>query len=245
MSSELQRFTVPVIVRPKRRLGIFVLIDLGVIGAQKLVVLSDLHIGDPRTPDLTLSRIYGVIRDEKPAFLVLAGDILEGNLATESQVYQLRNVCHAATRVVMVIGNHDGAPTQDLARSLHCPLDLRIAGTSGCRSFVIEHGHRFDRWWKRVPGLGGLGIWFNRILYRCTRFDLQEWTRRFGWVQRGLRRQHARARAFWKTNDIVVTGHTHLPTNNPSVGYFNSGDWLVHRSYVVLHNGAAELKELP
>jgi predicted phosphodiesterase len=83
------------------------------------------------------------------------------------------------------------------------------------------------------------------MIYRIFRFDTQATSHRWAWVQRGLRKQHVKAWEAWQGKAIVVTGHTHLPTNaSCGVGYFNAGDWLTHRSYCVVQDGVAITREL-
>jgi predicted phosphodiesterase len=204
-----------------------------------LLVLSDLHLGDPRAPSTALSRIHTVLAHEKPDILVLDGDVLEENLATDEQFTQLKVICQDdAGKIVVLNGNHDCKLTKKLADELHCPFDTQAIGFSSFHSFAVEHGNRFDSWWKKVPGLGWLSIWLNHLVYRVTGLDIQKWLRTFKCVQKKLRAQHKAAVAAWEGKSIVVTGHTHLPTNDQSgIGYFNPGDWLIHFSYVVLQNG--------
>lgn len=44
--------------------------------------------------------------------------------------------------------------------------------------------------------------------------------------------------------DFVVFGHTHHPSP-PQAGYLNSGDWVTHRTYVVLDPDGPEVREWP
>jgi predicted phosphodiesterase len=218
---------------------------LGLIGKAKLLVLSDLHIGDPRQHPTVLAVLRGLVSSESPDYLVLAGDVLEGNLADEAQIASLRATCRQASARIILRGNHDRQETADLAVSLGCVYGTELQGRSGVADFAIEHGDRFDTTWRLFPWAGWIGIYLNRCCYRLLRWDPQTTSRRWAWVQRGLRRQHEKAWAAWQGKAIVVSGHTHLPTNQScGVGYFNSGDWLTHRSYVVVQDGVAATKEI-
>lgn len=44
--------------------------------------------------------------------------------------------------------------------------------------------------------------------------------------------------------DYVIFGHTHHPSP-PQAGYLNSGDWVTHRTYVVLDPDGPEVREWP
>jgi predicted phosphodiesterase len=212
----------------------------------KMLVLSDTHFGDPRVNDLlVLHQIYRVIVQEQPGVLVLAGDVLEGKLARAETVAQLKAICRQVPVVVVLRGNHDSAPLTKFAEELPALIGDAVTGAQACTPFALEHGHRFDSWWKRVPGLGRLSIGFQHLVYRAFGWDLQGWFRRFKWVQRKLLRQHIEVRDAWLSRILVISGHTHLLMSTPSgYGYFNSGDWVQHRSYVVVDSGKARLVEV-
>jgi UDP-2,3-diacylglucosamine pyrophosphatase LpxH len=210
-------------------------------------VLSDLHLGDPRVDDkTTLRSLYNVIQTEQPDLLVLAGDVLEGNLASTDTVKQLTALCHMVTETIVLVGNHDGAETTAFANSLPCSIGTTLVGDCGVAPFAVEHGDRFAGWQGPAGWFGKVGIWLQHVVYRWFKIDLQGWFRRFRCVQKKLLAQHAKAWDAWVSKVvIVVTGHTHLPTGTDTgFGYFNSGDWVQHRSYVVMDRGKARLVRL-
>lgn len=211
----------------------------------KLLIMSDLHVGDPRVEERHVDLLCTVIKLEKPDVLILAGDVLEENLATEDQKRRLMAACAVAKHVIVLKGNHDSKATQRLAYTIEATFGECVVGYSGGKAYAVEHGNRFDSWWKKVPGLGRLAIWFNRVVYRITKFDLQAWFRQFEFVKKSLLKQHEKAQKAWPDCDTVVTGHTHMPEGTPlKVGYFNSGDWMYHKTYVVINNGYARLEYL-
>jgi predicted phosphodiesterase len=212
---------------------------------KKVLVMSDLHIGDPRVEAHRLSLLCTIIKLEQPDILVLAGDILEGDLPTASQKEQLMEACRVAGQIIVLKGNHDSEATERFAYTVEATFGECVTGFSQDTSYVIEHGNRFDSAWKRVPGLGHIAIWLNRIVYRVTKFDVQAWFRKFRCIEKSLKKQHSKAWDAWPDVDLVVTGHTHIPTGDVfGEGYFNSGDWLYHKTYVVIHNGRARLEHL-
>jgi predicted phosphodiesterase len=212
----------------------------------KVVVVSDLHIGDPRTISTLINVLDVALRLEKPDVLILAGDILEGDRATKEEQARLAAVCARTKNVLVLNGNHDSDATKRFAATVNADFGDCVVGNNSIHSFAVEHGNRFDSAWKKRPFIGHLAIWLNLLVYKVTKFDLQRWFRTFGWVIRNLKKQHQDARAAWATKDIVVTGHTHIPTGDASgTGYFNSGDWLIHRTYVVIVGDRARLEEIP
>lgn len=209
----------------------------------KLLVLSDIHVGDPRLCTCTLQLIWKRVHAEAPSVLVLAGDVLEACLPNGEQIALIKSICGLSEQVIILEGNHDTDCTLELARSVHATFCDSVTGTNGGASFAIEHGHRFDTVWHRRSWLGHVTIWLNRMIYKVLGVDVQQWLREFKCVEKKLLKQHDLAQEAWKGKDIVITGHTHLPTNDPSgTGYFNSGDWLYHTTYVVVDNGSAALK---
>lgn len=214
--------------------------------AKKILVVSDLHIGDPRVDPHNLGLLCGTLRLEHPDVLILAGDILEENLASAAEVKRLEVACSGTPQIVVLNGNHDAEATQQLAYAVGATFGECIVGFSGGKAYAIEHGNRFDSWWKKVPGVGRFAIWVNRKIYQLFNFDLQGWLRSFRFVENKLRKQHAKAWAAWEgAHSIVITGHTHLPIGSVlGEGYFNSGDWLYHKTYVVIDKGHARLEYL-
>lgn len=212
----------------------------------KVVVVSDLHIGDPRTIPTLLNVLDVALRLEKPDVLILAGDILEGDRATAEEKSKLAAVCARTKNVLVLNGNHDSDDTKTFAKTVNADFGDCVVGSNGVRTFAVEHGNRFDSAWKKLPFIGHLAIWLNLMVYKVTKFDMQRWFRKFRWVIRSLEKQHQKAREAWADKDIVVTGHTHIPTGEASgTGYFNSGDWLIHKTYVVIIGGRARLEEIP
>lgn len=210
---------------------------------KKIMVLSDLHIGDPRSNSLTLELLCSTIKDENPNILILAGDIFEENLSTLTQVDYFKNSCDFLDRVIVLKGNHDGTTTRHFASLVESSYDRICAGASGSKKFVVEHGDRFDGWIVRAPVLGKVAIWVNRVIYNICSFDLQAWLRSKPSVERRLKNQHKKAKRAHPSKDIVVTGHTHYPTDNSSgEGYFNSGDWIYHKTYIIIQNEEAKLE---
>jgi predicted phosphodiesterase len=221
-------------------------LDIAVGESTKVVVASDLHIGDPRAPALNLNLLDIALRLEKPDVLILSGDVLEGPRATPKQKEQLTKICSQAKKVIVLMGNHDEKATATFASDIAADLGDCVVGGNEHFSFAVEHGNRFDSAWKKVPWLGHLAIWLNLLIYSLFKFDAQRWFRNFSLVQKNLKKQHQKAVEAWQCKDIVVTGHTHLPTGEQvGTGYFNSGDWIIHKTYVVITHGRARLEEIP
>ena len=104
------------------------------------------------------------------------------------------------------------------------------------------HGHQADSLVTRWPRLAH---WLTRVqagAYHQFGWDLQTWARSFASAQRKLEAQEEsiRTNPLYKA-DIIISGHTHRPHQEGT--YFNSGDWLKHRTYIQIEAGAVSLQE--
>lgn len=215
----------------------------------KILVFSDLHLGHPKQNDLNLAIIISIIKKEKPNCIIFAGDIFEDRMSSVYNFLAFAEICNLVEKVIILRGNHDShfaeasciGTYKDSIPSLFYG-DVAEGIIEG-KSFVIEHGHMYDFIWRYLPFVGKICVWFHIMIYIVFGFDFQGWFRSFSFVKKGLKKQHRKARKRWNT-DIVITGHTHLPVCDKEEGYFNSGDWLQHKSYVLIKSGKAELREM-
>lgn len=130
-------------------------------------------------------------------------------------------------RYVYVHGNHDlvagavdGAPDE---------YAIRVDG----QRLLFTHGHQQDPWAERRQGLAELGIWLGGWIRRLGAAALYRLLVRIDEMRGGVSEDATRCEfqrwaiglAAAREVDIVVTGHTHLPTSaeHGSRLFLNSG----------------------
>lgn len=234
------------------------------ITAERLLVISDLHIGNPfSTAKRKLSDFFRYCRDER-FDLCINGDGFEilqasfGVLARDSIgiLAELRDLMESGRRVFYVIGNHDIALEHLLQSTYAQIISPFLNVTSGDARVRIEHGHLYDPSFVKHPVMyealtrmaGPLlhvypdvyRVWsaYQRVRDRWTRerakSDLEA-SVYYEAADRILRRGF----------DCVVFGHTHEP-EDVSLGegkrYVNSGNWLRGQSYVEIVSGRVRLR---
>ena len=239
------------------------------IREDKLIVISDLHLGNPfcfskRKIIEFLSYAY-----ENDYNLCINGDGFDiaqtsfVKLAKEvPEVFsQFRRFEKKKLKVYYVIGNHDLVLEHFFEDWELFTLTPFLNVTSQDLRVRIEHGHLYDPFFLRKPDLyefcthlAGYFLNISPHLYR-------------GWIlfERGL--GYFRKRKSKKNNlvgilgeaasiseaasmilergfDAVVFGHTHHPgeVEMGSLTYFNTGSWLMHTNYIEILNGTIELK---
>ncbi|MEQ8330733.1 MAG: UDP-2,3-diacylglucosamine diphosphatase [Longimicrobiales bacterium] len=227
---------------------------------------SDIHLGatSQAQEDAFLTWLAGV--PDVASALIINGDLFDfwfeyaRGIPTgyERALTVLREVVDTGLPVTLMGGNHDwwgGAYLRDEI-GVEFLQDPVVRTWSGFRT-LLAHGDGV--------GAGDLGY---RLLKPILRGRLTRWAfgqlgptlgdRVAGRVSRTEGRWegpgqegHERAEALerWAVRelaerpelDLVVLGHTHLPRIrevSPGRWYVNAGDWVYHRSYLVLEEGA-------
>jgi len=236
------------------------------IRTEKLLVISDLHLGNPfsQTKNQTLEFLYWARANNYD--LCINGDGFEvaqvsfAKLACDvpDVLRALKAYTNSGLNVYYVVGNHDIVFENFLndwggfmvAPFLNCwNKDIRIR---------IEHGHLYDPLFVKHPDYYEFITWFAGFalkihpqLYNLW-MAVEVFQSRFGEKnQKGIVGEHENfinaaeellARGF----DHIVFGHTHhagVVDMKEGKYYLNSGSWLTGTSYVHIENGKCELKE--
>jgi len=233
-----------------------------VSATKRVLIASDAHLG-ASPPDQERAFLAWLERAPDVASrIILNGDLFDfwfeyrtGTTRGYRVVLDLlRRAVDAGVRVTLVGGNHDwwaGTRLRDATgvEIVHHPETLDLAG----RRTLLAHGDGLGR--------GDLGYRLLRGLLRgrAPRLAFSALPPPLGdRIARGVSRtarkadewgpaQEARSRALaeWAEAalvadpelELVLLGHTHLPLLREvreGQWYVNTGDWLVHRSYVVL-----------
>lgn len=227
----------------------------------RLFVVSDLHLGSPvstSAADLCgfvdhVAEVGGSLCINGDGFDLLQGDVASILAASLPVVRRLRRLLAAGGGVHYVLGNHDLA-LEHVLLDLPIPVSPYLDVRSGGARIRVEHGHVHDPFYARWPGayelggrLGRLALVANADVYRLWSAAQQRVDRRRrGHGRRGAYPHHASAQLLFDRGfDAVVFGHTHLPerTELPGGLFVNGGDWLGHRTVVVIEGGEVRLTE--
>ncbi|MDQ4143751.1 MAG: UDP-2,3-diacylglucosamine diphosphatase [Actinomycetota bacterium] len=233
------------------------------IAEDRLVVVSDLHLGNPASrAGASFRNFLDYVRQEGFS-LCLNGDglemlqtrfarLIQDGLPLMTQISRLRR---EGRRVYYVVGNHDIYVEHFLDEWLTTGVCPFLNVTSGGKRIRIEHGHLYDPVFSRSPN-------FYEALTRLSSHLLflhPDVYRMWDWAARSLdqrvrRRAHepdevttyhrSAVEVLNRGFDAVIYGHTHrAETCQLAKGiYINSGNWLQGGTYVEIDNGRVELK---
>lgn len=244
-----------------------------VMPSKPVFLVSDVHLGAVPPTTEAAFRSWLLHVKESASRLVVNGDLFDfwfeyGSVVPGEHVRVLAllaELVEAGVPVLVMGGNHDWWGGEFLRNRIGVefhqdPVRLRLAG----RRVLLAHGDGLGR--------GDLGYRFLRLvlrgrvtrrLFRWVHPDVGAWAARAvsgtrSQLKRGPRPGPGRRAAFlarWAASrleenpelEIVAMGHTHAPVVTevaPDRYYVNSGDWVFHRSYVVIaETGAPELRE--
>jgi UDP-2,3-diacylglucosamine hydrolase len=232
--------------------------------AEKLVVISDLHLGNPFSK--SREKVIAFLRwaAQQGFDICINGDGLEiaqssfQKIALEIPEFirALRDLNRMGRSIYYVVGNHDIVLEHFLedwgALKVSPFLNIR----SGHSRIRIEHGHLYDPFFVKNPvlyelltQLGGVFLKVHPSLYKL-------------WIKFERGRAHLRAR---KTGifgeppefaeaaqelarrgfDAVVFGHTHHSGEfklEEEAKYYNPGSWLLSSDYIEINHGNVSLK---
>lgn len=234
---------------------------------QKLVVISDLHLGNPfskaKNPTVEFfhwaaSEGFDVVINgdgfeiAQVSFTKIARDVPEVFHAIKSFTARGRNLYY-------VIGNHDIVLENFLNDWGGFKMAPFLNVWSGDQRVRIEHGHLYDPFFVKRPDLyefatwlGGFALKLHPSLYKLW-IAFEKFKSKFLWSKtaEGIPGEHG---AFRKAAielsergfDTVVFGHTHhagstiLPNGSR---YFNTGSWLIGTPYVEIQKGEVQLRK--
>jgi UDP-2,3-diacylglucosamine pyrophosphatase LpxH len=235
------------------------------------VFLSDMHLGCRYSQAEPLLALLNAIQ---PDYLYLVGDIIDGWRLKQRwhwrPVYsrillRLLELGKTGTQVRFTPGNHD-AFLREFAHDFGFLeiADTFLHATADGRQFLVLHGDCFDDVELRAQWLSYVGsfaydslIWLNgqvNGVRGMLHLEPRHFTARI--------KQHVKQAVTFMSRfeqrlaevareadcDGVICGHIHAPlaTANHGLEYFNTGDWIEHRSVLVERDdGAMELLNMP
>ena len=218
----------------------------------QLVVLADVHLGDPHNRTEALSSYLASIQ---PDVLVINGGLIDLSsrhplpAAHRAVSHGLLRLSATGTRIYYLIGDHDATLRQYpsfSAGNMHLREELVLQ--LGGRRYWFLNGEGLEL--LGTPGPGSVDYRRRRTLYRWYRRSWSRW--RPGTLLNpgdgtsSVDRQHrfernARALARGAAFDGVVCGHTGVPALSPAdasgVRYANPGSWNRYRTSIEVQDG--------
>jgi UDP-2,3-diacylglucosamine hydrolase len=234
----------------------------------RAVFFSDAHLrsGDDEGCSLLLSFLRSSSRSGDHLFIV--GDLFDFWFSRGSVIYpgfqpvinELKGLKDRGVQIHLFEGNHDFYLADYFTRELGIEVftDTAVVQLEG-KSVYIAHGDMVDesdrgyRFLRRVlRSRLAYGLQKRlplKLLWRLARMSSEASKEYLAKPQEGLAsKMEAFAIAeFEKGFDAVILGHCHLPVikthavNGGQRHFVLLGDWLTHRSYVVLEEGRFEL----
>lgn len=231
---------------------------------QKMVVISDLHLGNPFSR--SGNEVFRFLRwaSENGYDVCINGDGLEiaqstfAKMTTEVPGFlrALSQVRKQGREVYYVVGNHDIALEHFLDDWGMMKTSPFLNVSSGGKRIHIEHGHLYDPFFVRYPklyefltALASIPLKFFPSSYRLwiqfERWKTSRRVRKTGIVGEPYQFRRAASEIAQRGFDAVVFGHTHHPgrieLENGAV-YLNSGSWLLTPHYVEINEGKVVLR---
>ena len=227
----------------------------------RTVVLSDCHIGSPEANVAQLNRFLLTLECDK---LMLAGDFFDlWDMSADKIRRQyagtldlVKKLLNKGTAIEYLLGNHD---EDYLKTPVMAPDELPVVAeikftVPDGRRITIVHGHEFDFVYRKHHFLYKALAWANRTSAKITGLSLKSLGRRTCTDLEGaeygkaIERIHGDARkAHAGKADVLIMGHTHSPehlSNEGLVEFYNTGDWKIHNSYIVIEDDRISLRHL-
>lgn len=234
------------------------------IRSPKMVVISDLHMGNPfsKTTYQTLRFLRWAASEGFD--ICINGDGLEmaqGSLKKMSEempevIRTIKDITRQGKQIYYIVGNHDMTLEHFLDDWGQLKVSPFLNIHSGDLRVRVEHGHLYDPFFVSWPNLYEFlthaAGWFLKIhpeLYRLW-IGLEKWrahwrARRSGIVGEPPQFKEAAYELSRRGFDVVVFGHTHhageVELENGK-RYLNPGSWLLSCHYVEIYNGEVHLK---
>ena len=233
------------------------------IKSEKLVVISDLHLGNPFSE--AKRRVIRFLKwAAKEGYDVcINGDGLDiaqsqfSKLAIDvPELFRAINQIRAQGRqVYYVTGNHDIALEHFLEDWGSMKVSPFLNVDSGQSRIRIEHGHIYDPFFVKNPELyellthwAGFLLKMQPKIYKLW-IHFERWKSRLRARKTGILGEHpsfaeAATELSRRGFDAIVFGHTHHPgsrtLDNGSL-YLNPGSWMMSPHYVKILNGEVTL----
>lgn len=235
------------------------------IKSEKLVVISDLHLGNPFSEAKKQVIPFLKWAAGQGYDICINGDGLEIAQSSFNKIAfdvpelfrTLGDIRKKGCEIYYVTGNHDIALEHFLEDWGMMKVSPFLNVQSGSSRIRVEHGHIYDPFFVKYPRLyetlthfAGYFLKVHPRLYKVwIRFEkLQSRlrARRTGIIGEHPSFKEAAEELSRRGFDAIVFGHTHHPGQRElETGslYLNPGSWMLSTHYVVIEKGDVKLKE--
>lgn len=237
---------------------------------ERMVVISDLHIGNPYSRARRLLKSFLAYVEEEGYSLCINGDGVDiaqtsfQRIATElpELLDALRRIAKRNSSVYYVVGNHDMSMDHFLDDWGLMTVVPFLNVNSGDSRIRIEHGHLYDPFFVKYPWLYEFATHLGGQLLKISPDFYRVWVKFEGHKNRMLAKLQggdksslanedpaftAAARELLERGfDSVIFGHTHVPgvlAVGEGKSYVNAGSWLRNGNYVLIEQGEVQLRE--
>ena len=214
------------------------------------LIISDLHIGSMFSKENDILRI---LKNEKYDELILAGDIIDFIRIpkfTKKSLDIFNYLLNLNKPIIYIIGNHDIAFNDFINyESNNIKFLKNYEFEDNNKKIRIEHGDDYDNFIIKWEYIMNIICVICNLIERFFYFEMTYFYEK----QRNRQRNKIDIKNIIKKNsdvDIFIMGHTHKPEiienliNNNKLIYGNTGDWIQHKSYIILENGSVKLINL-
>lgn len=214
------------------------------------LIISDLHIGSMFSKENDILR---VLKNENYDELILAGDIIDFIRIpkfTSKSLNIFNYLFNLTIPIIYIVGNHDIAFHDFI--NYECN-NIKFFKTyefeDNGKKIRIEHGDDYDNFIIKWEYIMNIICVIANLIERFFHIDISNYYEKY----RTKQRNKINIKHIIKKNtdvDIFIMGHTHKPeiienlVNNNKLIYANSGDWIQHKSYIILENGSIKLINL-
>lgn len=223
--------------------------------ASDAIIISDLHLGSRICQERAILEFLKRIEHGELAtrHLVLNGDVFDSIdfrrlKKSHWKILSIIRKLSGTIRITWISGNHDG-PAEIISQLLGVEVLEECLLTSGSRSILVLHGHRFDDFIDTYPRVTLVADLLYRFLqridhsHRFARFAKSNSKIFLRCAEKIREKSISYARTMGA--DAVCCGHTHhaeTATGN-GVGYFNSGSWTeLPCNYLCITEGHIQLE---
>lgn len=235
------------------------------IHSDRMVIISDLHIGNPFSDAMKRAIPFLKWASENDYSICINGDGLEIAQASFSKIVSdlpeffkaIGEIRRKGKEVYYVTGNHDIALEHFLEDWGVMKVSPFLNVHSKDVRIRIEHGHIYDPFFVKHPELYEFLTHFAGFLLKIHPSIYRLWIK-FEEIKSWLRAKDKRIigehPSFFEAADelsrrgfdYIVFGHTHHPGQvviSESSKYLNPGSWMLSRHFVVIEDGKVELRE--